>query len=139
MKRQSSNVQSVNVTCEIVVLEKATFRKVTFLILRVGGIQAPGGKTVLATVSPGDIDGITPAARIVGVPSSLNRLLSKLERLLQPMGRKPDRPRWKCSVMCRPRQPGLELPAVPRENRSEERRVGKECVSTCRSRWSPYH
>src|SRR3546814_3903832 len=26
----------------------------------------------------------------------------------------------------------------PRQ-RSEERRVGKECVSTCRSRWSPYH
>src|SRR3546814_14473893 len=25
------------------------------------------------------------------------------------------------------------------EKRSEERRVGKECVSTCRSRWSPYH
>src|SRR3546814_5783098 len=23
--------------------------------------------------------------------------------------------------------------------KSEERRVGKECVSTCRSRWSPYH
>src|SRR3546814_18897415 len=29
---------------------------------------------------------------------------------------------------------GLEL-----TERSEERRVGKECVSTCRSRWSPYH
>src|SRR3546814_14817328 len=27
----------------------------------------------------------------------------------------------------------------PRYIRSEERRVGKECVSTCRSRWSPYH
>src|SRR3546814_4199069 len=26
-----------------------------------------------------------------------------------------------------------------RDDRSEERRVGKECVSTCRSRWSPYH
>src|SRR3546814_21079892 len=26
-----------------------------------------------------------------------------------------------------------------RGQRSEERRVGKECVSTCRSRWSPYH
>src|SRR3546814_4960711 len=26
-----------------------------------------------------------------------------------------------------------------RTERSEERRVGKECVSTCRSRWSPYH
>src|SRR3546814_3419685 len=24
-------------------------------------------------------------------------------------------------------------------SRSEERRAGKECVSTCRSRWSPYH
>src|SRR3546814_14653344 len=24
-------------------------------------------------------------------------------------------------------------------NRSEERRVGKECVSTCRYRWTPYH
>src|SRR3546814_21121644 len=32
-------------------------------------------------------------------------------------------------------------PALVEEggNRSEERRVGKECVSTCRSRWSPYH
>src|SRR3546814_3734587 len=27
----------------------------------------------------------------------------------------------------------------PAHPRSEERRVGKECVSTCRSRWSPYH
>src|SRR3546814_12090984 len=25
------------------------------------------------------------------------------------------------------------------DGRSEERRVGKECVSTCRSRWAPYH
>src|SRR3546814_14048876 len=25
------------------------------------------------------------------------------------------------------------------DGRSEERRVGKECVSTCRYRWSPYH
>src|SRR3546814_5191655 len=28
---------------------------------------------------------------------------------------------------------------LTRQARSEERRVGKECVSTCRSRWSPYH
>src|SRR3546814_6052947 len=43
----------------------------------------------------------------------------------------------------------LKIPSEPREaarvavdgaeRRSEERRVGKECVSTCRSRWSPYH
>src|SRR3546814_15775366 len=31
------------------------------------------------------------------------------------------------------------LPAIHLMSRSEERRVGKECVSTCRSRWSPYH
>src|SRR3546814_11555589 len=38
--------------------------------------------------------------------------------------------------------PGFVIPARLGHNlcgRSEERRVGKECVSTCRSRWSPYH
>src|SRR3546814_8329111 len=39
-----------------------------------------------------------------------------------------------CSLSVLPLAPG-PLPAI----RSEERRVGKECVSTCRSRWSPYH
>src|SRR3546814_18648611 len=33
--------------------------------------------------------------------------------------------------------PGISRESVSK--RSEERRVGKECVSTCRSRWSPYH
>ena len=33
----------------------------------------------------------------------------------------------------------LELPAAKARWRSEERRVGKECSVTCRSRWSPYH
>ena len=28
---------------------------------------------------------------------------------------------------------------MTKEARSEERRVGKECASMCRSRWSPYH
>src|SRR3546814_2614157 len=34
---------------------------------------------------------------------------------------------------------GHPIPHKLRHGRSEERRVGKECVSTCRSRWSPYH
>src|SRR3546814_1669022 len=46
-----------------------------------------------------------------------------------------------------PAVPGAEQarPAATRNyhagqpDRSEERRVGKGCVSTCRSRWSPYH
>src|SRR3546814_2487393 len=33
----------------------------------------------------------------------------------------------------------LSISSASRRLRSEERRVGKECVSTCRSRWSPYH
>src|SRR3546814_1150960 len=39
-------------------------------------------------------------------------------------------------------QPGADAAAHERpieHTRSEERRVGKECVSTCRSRWSLYH
>src|SRR3546814_18525559 len=36
------------------------------------------------------------------------------------------------------RLPWLYLAPIPLAFRSEERRVGKECVSTCRSRWSPY-
>src|SRR3546814_473460 len=35
--------------------------------------------------------------------------------------------------------PGVLAGALSAYGRSEERRVGKECVSTCRSRWSPYH
>src|SRR3546814_14596577 len=50
-----------------------------------------------------------------------------------------------CYVESRERD-GSAARVKPHENgfdtfdsRSEERRVGKECVSTCRSRWSPYH
>src|SRR3546814_4113 len=39
-----------------------------------------------------------------------------------------------CFVVLQRRTKVLAEPS-----RSEERRVGKECVSTCRSRWSPYH
>src|SRR3546814_19499400 len=34
---------------------------------------------------------------------------------------------------------GMRGTVDERRQRSEERRVGKECVSTCRSRWSPYN
>src|SRR3546814_18532776 len=48
---------------------------------------------------------------------------------------------------CPPRRRQFSCPACKNpatigatsRRRSEERRVGKECVSTCRSRWSPYH
>src|SRR3546814_19727621 len=37
------------------------------------------------------------------------------------------------------RTPGGITTIRPMKDRSEERRVGKECVSPCSSRWSPYH
>src|SRR3546814_6536576 len=45
------------------------------------------------------------------------------------------------SLRCRTAASRALLPAAAMvwKGRSEERRVGKECVSTCRSRWSPYH
>src|SRR3546814_1112360 len=40
---------------------------------------------------------------------------------------------WKAGLTA------LAVASLALPPRSEERRVGKECVSTCRSRWSPYH
>src|SRR3546814_18077986 len=42
------------------------------------------------------------------------------------------------SIICN-RPDGEDQGQPAAQERSEERRVGKECVSTCRSRWSPYH
>src|SRR3546814_11229857 len=41
------------------------------------------------------------------------------------------RQQQRAHARCLPHADGTDI-------RSEERRVGKECVSTCRSRWSPY-
>src|SRR3546814_20371361 len=57
----------------------------------------------------------------------------------------PSRRRRSSPISCkdvpersRPPAPHKECGGAP-VSRSEERRVGKACVSTCRSRWSPYH
>src|SRR3546814_4256893 len=47
-----------------------------------------------------------------------------------------------CAIMSALLYLFSDIPIISRQDqavRSEERRVGKECVSTCRSRWSPYH
>src|SRR3546814_4288379 len=46
-----------------------------------------------------------------------------------------DKDQWHRLLMLSLEEKLIMLPI----ERSEERRVGKECVSTCRSRWSPYH
>src|SRR3546814_11442895 len=43
------------------------------------------------------------------------------------------------SYLARLIRAGHRVAIAEQVERSEERRGGKECVSTCRSRWSPYH
>src|SRR3546814_18835461 len=52
--------------------------------------------------------------------------------------REPARERGPCRrLVGRQGLDGLRHPCTPRDARSEERRVGNECVSTCNYRWSP--
>src|SRR3546814_12751278 len=44
-----------------------------------------------------------------------------------------------CMLYCAVGGVQPQSETVWRQARSAERRVGKECVSTCRSRWAPYH
>src|SRR3546814_8665320 len=56
-------------------------------------------------------------------------------------GREQSRPFFcvRSGRQCPERRDDAVVLAALAQARSEERRVGKECVSTCRSRWSPYH
>src|SRR3546814_12788216 len=47
--------------------------------------------------------------------------------------------RWSSAIRHGSHLMAADSPRTLNLGRSEERRVGKECVSTCRSRWSPYH
>ena len=83
-------------------------------------------------------------------PSSVSRralatpqpALAAPSRSMQPSQPFPERPRQtSSSVPVNPDYAGNAGSVASPDPivRSEERRVGKECVSTCRSRWSPYH
>src|SRR3546814_11667903 len=68
--------------------------------------------------------------------SDLDRLRKTQLPALSPLRHQVDVPRASKLVH------GYRRPArnnARKERRSDERSVGKECVSTCRSRWSPYH
>src|SRR3546814_18798886 len=76
--------------------------------------------------------------------AALDPLLQALECAPNPIAVKAGLPALGLGLAL-PRLPLVELNDGPdrarlhQALRSEERRVGKECVSTCRSRWSPYH
>src|SRR3546814_17398908 len=73
----------------------------------------------------------------VGVPTERSAKFGESVRRLATLLR-PDRWVLVAVVVIAVVSAGLNVYG-PRILRSEERRVGKECVSTCRSRWSPYH
>src|SRR3546814_13275491 len=70
----------------------------------------------------------TPEFRLI-YPTSLLKEAQSIANLLDTSVNSISR-----SLRTKPRKIPIIL-----QNRSEERRVGKECVSTCRSRWWPYH
>src|SRR3546814_18375844 len=67
------------------------------------------------------------------------RLLRQTEATLAIVGDGPERAAIESGICAAGLADKVLLPGFVPEPRSEERRVGKECVSKCRSRWWPYH
>ena len=55
------------------------------------------------------------------------------------MAKKANKPEKPSTISTAENKSALLKTKPTANNRSEERRVGKECCSWCRSRWSPYH
>src|SRR3546814_1172736 len=87
----------------------------------------------------------THAAQQIRIGASLGiALANDASMTMEAMVRQADVAMYHCKDEGRNRfcwfEAGMEMAVqVSNQIRSEERRVGKECVSTCRSRWSPYH
>src|SRR3546814_10081925 len=76
--------------------------------------------------------GVFPGLAILTVVMAFNFIGDSLRDALDPLSAS-QRPAGQTP------QDAVGAPGVAASPRSEERRVGKECVSTCNSRWSPYH
>src|SRR3546814_15960268 len=106
----------------------------------------PGHYGIVTLHRPSTFDDRTSLTRIVDVLASVSRRLP-LVFAVHPRTRA--RLRELGLATSLERQERIRLSALLRYNefmnlvchagRTEERRVGQECVSTCRSRWSPYH
>src|SRR3546814_3156162 len=77
----------------------------------------------------------TAATASAGFPEHHVILQAAADALSDPAGRM----KVSAGRSLRPGDSGSRVADLRHALRSEERRVGKECVSTCRSRWSPYH
>ena len=93
-----------------------------------GGLVGPSGRRLLSRLRGFPL-GL--AALLLGAASGSGTGLSLLGRGLLQVG---VLPLYEAALLALGGTLGATVLV-----RSEERRVGKECVSTCRSRWSPYH
>src|SRR3546814_19526341 len=75
-------------------------------------------------------------SRVVGVDSPQGEQLLRQSIMLARIPRPRSEP---LQFQQSSAQIGIICDVKTKAERSEELRVGKECVSTCRSRWSPYH
>src|SRR3546814_19906276 len=90
---------------------------------------------LLKAVADLDVKILTPRHPGESSPIGDDRFKALLQRLAAVRGRLS-----LCADQAAAAKWWLSMPmASVSAERSEERRVGKECVSTCRSRWSPYH
>src|SRR3546814_8937869 len=105
--------------------------------------QAPSGKTLSGMLRDGELDGVFSAR----APSCYSDGAPNVDRLF-PDYRKTETDYFRrVGIFPVMHVIGIRKSLVEQHpwlpvsvfKRSEERRVGKECVSTCRSRWSPYH
>ena len=88
-------------------------------------------------MSTGAIIGIVVVLVVLAVIAVLLNKYLQRKRLQDKFGPEYDR-----AVQGSENRTAAERELVERQKkhaRSEERRVGKECVQPCRSRWSPYH
>src|SRR3546814_12208964 len=105
-------------------------RRITVLVLDDDPQVRKGMARVLeswgcAVMTAGDYD--AAATLVAAAPEGVDLIIADYRLPRVPNGA---RAAGRLRVLCRR--------SVPVLIRSEERRVGKECVSTCRSRWSPF-
>src|SRR3546814_18849307 len=94
------------------------------------------GKNVIAVPERWEAEG-KPPPRLRVVERGKRSALGLGDRILARTEEKGNG--WLAHPMKKLARAAELLMGVVDQGRSEERRVGKECVSTCRSRWSPYH
>src|SRR3546814_11113186 len=111
--------------------------------IRIGAIASPG--TVQSTAKDIAYRATAAKARSVVVSSEMvDKATEALDGLsIAQISLGDPRPGWQSyRELAATVEPLLDIADTAADEpalRSEERRVGKECVSTCRSRWSPYH